>query len=77
MHGVELLHRWLAGTCPQIHLARIGAVVKVVDGFLGGGKPALSRLGRNLRKGCCPILVTDAGFVVPGFARSSAWGGTG
>ncbi len=49
MHGVGLLHRWLVNTCPEMHLARVGAVVKVVDGLLGGGKLALTHLGRHLK----------------------------
>lgn len=48
MHGIGLLHKWLVNTCPAIHLARIGAVVKVVEGLLGGGKLALTHLGRHL-----------------------------
>lgn len=48
MHS-GLLHKWLVNSCPEIHLARVGAVVKVVDGLLSGAKLALSHLGRNLQ----------------------------
>jgi hypothetical protein len=45
MDGVGLLQRWLVNSCPMIHLARVRAVVKVVDGLLFGGTLALSHLG--------------------------------
>ncbi len=48
MHESKLLHRWLTDACPFIHLGRVGALVKVVGGLLGGGKLTLTHIGRNL-----------------------------
>lgn len=44
-----MLHKWLVNSCPEVHLYRVDALVKVVDGLLSGAKLALSHLGRNLR----------------------------
>lgn len=49
MHSIQLLHKWLKKSCSRMHLMRIGALVKVVEGLLGGGRLALTHLGRNLR----------------------------
>ena len=49
MHSVLLLHRWLKKSCPWIHVARVGVLVKVVEGLLGGGRLALTHLGRSLQ----------------------------
>jgi hypothetical protein len=49
MHAVALLHRWLGKGCPSVHAGRRGALVKVVEALLVGGKLALTHLGRNLR----------------------------
>jgi len=51
MYTISLLENWLRGNCWFIHGARIGAVVKVVEGLLNGSKATLTELGRNLCSG--------------------------
>jgi len=49
MHAIILLETWLRDNGWFIHSGRIGAVVRIVEGPLGGGKATLTELGRNLR----------------------------
>lgn len=51
MHGVGLLHEWLVNVCAFMHVGRVGALVKAVEGLLIGGRLTLSRVGRSVRSG--------------------------
>ena len=48
MYAISLLETWLRRNCSMMHSARIGAVVKVVNGLLTGGKATLTEVGRHL-----------------------------
>lgn len=51
---MELLHKLLNKSCPQIHEGRIGALIKVVHGLLNRGNLSIVGLGRHL-KGCAKV----------------------
>ncbi|MFQ5938358.1 MAG: IS4 family transposase [Acidiferrobacterales bacterium] len=47
MHAISLLKRWCERNGVIGHRARLGALLRVVDALLSGGKLALTHLGRN------------------------------
>lgn len=49
MHAIKELEIWLRRNCSFMHLARLAALVKVVDGVVYGGKATLAELGRGIR----------------------------
>ena len=49
MHAIRVLEIWLRRNCSFVHRARLGALVKVVDGVVFAGKATLAELGRGIR----------------------------
>lgn len=51
MYAISLLENWLRSNCEFIHSGRIGALLKVVEGLVDGGKATLTEVGRHVRSG--------------------------
>lgn len=47
MHAVQLLHKTLKKSCPQIHSYRLDALISSVDSLLSGRRLTLTALGRS------------------------------
>lgn len=54
MHTIRLLHKRLREACPEIHLARLNALLKAVEALLQGGKLTLTTLGRHVQSRAFP-----------------------